>query len=239
MTYLELVNKVMRRIREPTVASVNENAYSRLVGEFINDAKRVVEDSWGWRALIDRVTITTTAGIRSTNLYDFNCTISGARPRENARLYIEPESSVALVRCITDDEESFLNQQNRAYRFVERTADDNDSVTGKPTDFYLETVATPVDGQTNIRVSLDPIPDATYSIQFHIVNPQNDLVGDTEVLLVPTFPVIQLAYLYTLYERGEEIGENLTLTSEKFKAALSDAIALDSSGTSNLIFTPG
>jgi hypothetical protein len=61
MTYLQAVNKVLKRLRENTVNSVDETLYSRLVGEFVNDANRMVEDSWDWSALRTTVTQTVTA----------------------------------------------------------------------------------------------------------------------------------------------------------------------------------
>jgi hypothetical protein len=43
MTYLELVNAVLRRLRESEVDTVqgvgNTNSYPRLIGDFINEAK--------------------------------------------------------------------------------------------------------------------------------------------------------------------------------------------------------
>ena len=51
MTYLQAVNKVLKRLRENTVSSVDETLYSRLVGEFVNDANRMVEDAWDWSEL--------------------------------------------------------------------------------------------------------------------------------------------------------------------------------------------
>ena len=59
MTYLELVNKVLIRLREDEVGSVNQTAYSKLVGEFVNDAARLVEDAWDWSALRTTLTVTT------------------------------------------------------------------------------------------------------------------------------------------------------------------------------------
>ena len=56
MTYLDVVNNVLRRKREEEVASVSSNTYSKMVGDFVNDAKRTVEDSWDWSAL--RTTLT-------------------------------------------------------------------------------------------------------------------------------------------------------------------------------------
>jgi hypothetical protein len=54
MTYLELVNKVMRRLRESEVDTVqgtgNSNSYARLIGDFVNEAKSQVEVAWDWTA---------------------------------------------------------------------------------------------------------------------------------------------------------------------------------------------
>ena len=42
MTYLEAINKVLRRLREDEVASPDTSSYSKLIGEFINDANLLV-----------------------------------------------------------------------------------------------------------------------------------------------------------------------------------------------------
>jgi hypothetical protein len=59
MTYLQLVNSVLRRLREDEVSSVSQNSYSKLIGEFVNDAKRSVEDAYDWTALRTTLTVTT------------------------------------------------------------------------------------------------------------------------------------------------------------------------------------
>ena len=61
-TYLELVNDVLIRMREPQVTSVSENTVSSLVGKYINDAKRQVSDAYDWDAFNTAITVTTTAG---------------------------------------------------------------------------------------------------------------------------------------------------------------------------------
>ena len=61
MTYLELVNDVLVRLRESTVSTVGETTYSSLIGKFVNDAKRQIEDSYSWNCLSTVVTVTTAA----------------------------------------------------------------------------------------------------------------------------------------------------------------------------------
>src|SRR4030042_1016615 len=73
-TYLETVNNVLRRLREPTVSSVNESNYSAMIGVFVNDAKREVEDAHDWNVLSDTLTANTTAGI-------FNYVLAGSGNR--------------------------------------------------------------------------------------------------------------------------------------------------------------
>ncbi len=58
MTYLQLVNDVLIRLRETQVSTVTQTAYSTLIGKFVNDAKRQIEDSYTWNVLAQTVTIT-------------------------------------------------------------------------------------------------------------------------------------------------------------------------------------
>ena len=71
MTYLNLVNNVLRRLREEEVTSVAQTTYSKLVGDFVNDAKKAVEDAWDWSSLRTTLTISTTANV-------FNYVMTGA-----------------------------------------------------------------------------------------------------------------------------------------------------------------
>ena len=66
MTYLDICNGVLRRLREDEVTNVSADAYSKMVGDFINDAKDLVETAWDWSALRSTLTITTSA---DDNLY--------------------------------------------------------------------------------------------------------------------------------------------------------------------------
>ena len=68
MTYLELVNDVLTRLRETNVSTVSETSYSALIGKFVNDAKRQIEDAYTWNCLSQTVTVTTTSGTSSYSL---------------------------------------------------------------------------------------------------------------------------------------------------------------------------
>src|SRR4030067_293575 len=73
-TYLDIVNNVLRRLREPVVSSVNDTEYSSMIGVMVNDAKREVEDAYDWNALTDTLTAVTSDAV-------FNYVLEGSRTR--------------------------------------------------------------------------------------------------------------------------------------------------------------
>jgi len=58
MTYLNLMNNVLRRLREEETTSVTSTTYVKMVGDFINDAKKLVEEATDWSALRETVVVT-------------------------------------------------------------------------------------------------------------------------------------------------------------------------------------
>ena len=59
MNYLDLVNDVLIRLREDEVTATTDTPYAKLIGKFVNDAKRTVEDAYQWNALSETLTVTT------------------------------------------------------------------------------------------------------------------------------------------------------------------------------------
>lgn len=234
MTYLEIVNKVLRRLREPTVTTVTENSYSALVGEFVNDAKRFVEDSWQWRALHDKLTIPLTIGQESFAFKDYNTTATGVPPTERARLQLSPTNGNALIRVIDTASSPYAYYEGVIvpfdYNYIGRSNATAQGAGGVPREFVFSPAIRSgwTSGQSTGQISpLSPVTSGSYSVDFLLVNPQEPLDQSSAVLAVPADPVIQYAYLYCLYERGEELGEMLNITAEKAKASLADAISLD------------
>jgi len=72
MTYLDIVNNILRRLRERSISTVNETSYSALIGVLVNDAKEKVENAWQWSALRSTLSATTVAGT-------FNYELNGSR----------------------------------------------------------------------------------------------------------------------------------------------------------------
>lgn len=237
MTYKELVNAVLIRLREDTVNSVTETDYSRLVGAFINDAKRVVEDAWPWSHLLRQVNLSLVNGVTAQfDLADVTGEPGTVQLNERARIYVEPSTSTYMAYVKSDGDERALSVVPQTYLKLESLTYANDSTTGEIESLIVGTNPSAASGKSRIRLTTyPPIPDDNETILLYVINPQNELSLDADVLLVPSDPVVQLAYLYCLYERGEEVGEMLTLTSNKAEAALADAIMFDSMQTSDVV----
>ena len=202
MTYLELVNDVLIRMREPTVTTVTLNSYSTLIGKFVNDAKRQIEDAFSWNALGQTITVTTTA---STSSYS----LTGAGQKFQVMDVINTTSNVGLTNISFVDMNRKLNFTPLANQI--------------PTEFAFDGV----DGSYNTKVNLYPIPDGVYTIKFALTVPQATLASDATVVLVPDVLVVQNAYSRALIERGEDGGMNSSEAYQLYKSMLSDFIALE------------
>ena len=203
MNYIQLVNSVLRRLRETEVSSVADNAYSKLIGEFINDAKRQAEDAYPWNALSETLTASTTNGI-------FNYVLEGSGQRFRV-LDVLNDTSNSVVNNATT---RWMNEQF-LLTSVQR---------GSPA--YYNFNGTDTNGDT--QVDLFPIPNGIYEIRFNIIKPQVALSADADVLLIPSEPVIFNATARAMAERGEDGGIASGEMYAIYKQSLADAIAIES-----------
>lgn len=203
MNFISLVNSVLRRLRETEVSSVADNAYSKLIGEFINDAKRQVEDAYPWNALSDTLTASTADGI-------FNYILIGSGQRFRVIDVLNDTSNIVVQNATT----RWMNDQ-----FLLTAAQK-----GSPA--YYNFNGTNSNGDT--QVDLYPIPDGAYDIRFNVIKPQVALVADADVLLVPSEPVIFNAAARAIAERGEDGGILAGEMAYIYNQSLADAIAIES-----------
>ena len=237
-TYLTIVNSILTKLREPTVSTVSANALSLLVGSFLNDAKREIEDAWQWTHLQDQFTAAfTIANVGAVKWNAQTLAGTGAAPNERAIVWQNLNTNDFLVRLNDSGVVNLLRQTQLGNRelFVALQTYANQGFKARPYNFYVTTNSAGVTAGVSTKViTCFPNPDLTYNFTVVVKNPKNDLVLDTDNMLVPTAPVQMRAYLYCLYERGEELGEALTLTSAKADEALTDAIAFDTAAQGEL-----
>lgn len=203
MTYLQLINAVLIRLRESQVSTSTETDYSTLIGKFVNDAKRQIEDAYAWNVLGQTLTITTTPGT-----YIYSMTNIGQKFQVMDAINVT--SNVGLRNV------SFV-EMNRLQNF-------STPVSGIPQAYSFDGVDT--NGDT--KVVLWGRPDNTYTIQFSLTVPQADLSSDSTSILVPDVLVEQNAYARALVERGEDGGMLSSEAYQLYRAMLADYIALES-----------
>lgn len=202
MTFLNLINKVLLRLRETQAVDVNDSDYVQLVGILVNDAKNVVQNAWDWSALRTTLTVAATVGVNSYTLtgsgQDFKV-LDAYNDTSDAHLkYISPaemNTKVALQTAAVGTPEYF------SYNGLDSNGDQN--------------------------ILVYPTPDGSYTLKFDCVVREAELTSASDSTKLPSQPVEMLAWAMAVRERGESGG---TSGSELFALAdraLGDSVALD------------
>ena len=200
MNYLELVNDVLVRLREDEVTAPTDTPYSKLISTFVNDAKRIVEDSFEWNVLTETLTVTTQDGL-------FNWVLTGVGKRFRVMDVVNSEGNYFLEGITSSRMNNLMLN--------------GESSKGSPIYYNFNGVN---DGDT--QVDLYPIPDKVYNIYFNVYKPQNKLTDASTELLVPSEPVIKYAYAQAVAERGEDGGIAASEATALADLSLADHIAM-------------
>lgn len=201
-TYLSLMNNVLRRLREDEVSEVTQTTYSKMVGDYINDAKTLVQDAHDWSTLRKTVIVPTVEDITEYSL-------TGAGER------------VKLYSAINDTSNFFMHYEtpnwfSNAYYI-------SGEVSGTPDSYTFSGV----DENDDTKVRVFPKPSGVFSLRFDVCSREPDLTADADATVLPSMPIIHQAVALLARERGETGG---TSTQDYFIIAdkyLSDAIAQD------------
>ena len=205
MTYLEAINEVLIRLREPTVTTISQTAYSSMVGYLVNDAKRQVEDAWDWDVQNTTLTITTAPG---TSTYTI---IGSGTKQKGISANITTIGSQATLTPVP-------------LKWIQNQQQLTTTTSAKPS-YY----AWRGNDGTDSKVELYDSPDGIYTIKFNLNVPQLPLALATDVILVPSDAVVMGAYARALAERGEDGALASSEAYGLFKGILSDRISLEQS----------
>lgn len=201
-TYLQLVNNVLKRLRETEVSSVGDTPYSSMIGVLINDAKREVEDAHDWNALSQTLVVPTVAG---TPEY----TLTGTGQRFKTRFVFNDTEDVEMQQV----PDRWIEKQYYLADATQRAA---------PIYYVYEGLS----GDDNV-VKVWPNPDKAYNLRFYLTIPQTDLTANSDTIKVPDHLVTLLAYAKAVAERGEDGGNSFSEAYQMYRLALADAIAIE------------
>ena len=213
MTFRELINQVLIRLREDTISSdwsgdINDSstisAYQKVIGALVNDSKRYVEQRHDWLNLRSTVNITTVNGTKNYNLS------SG--------------QEIKILDAINQTTGMHLRQVGKTYINTVTYPSQN---TGEPLYYGFNGS----DSSNNLKVDLSPVPTEAHTISFDIIKFQDDLTEAATVISVPEKPVVLGAWAMAIAERGEDGGTQSSLMAQESIEALKQAIILDSGNT--------
>ena len=201
MNYLELVNNVLVRLREAEVTAPTDTPYSKLIGTFVNDAKRLVEDSFQWNVLTETLTVTTAPDL-------FNYVLTGSGQRFRVMDVVHSSGDYFLTPKTSSQMNQFLLN----------------GVPQKGDATFYNFNGVDVNGDT--QVDLYPIPNGIQTIYFNLYKPQPTLTDASTILFVPSEPVLKYAYALAVAERGEDGGISSQEATALANLSLADHIAM-------------
>lgn len=205
MTFIEAINEVLARLRETSVSTITQNTYAVMIGHFVNDAKRQVEDAWDWDAQNTSISINTVGG---TSGY----TLTGSGTKQ---------------KCISANVTT-TGRQGRLRPVSAGFIEDQQQLTTTTNSVPCYYAWDGNDG-TDSKIQLYPTPDSAYAITFNMNVPQTTLTAASDVILVPSEAVVMGAYARALAERGEDGALASSEAYGLFKGILADRISLEQS----------
>ena len=221
MTYREIINSVLLRLREDTIASdwsgdINDSAlspYHKLIGELVNDSKKQVESYHDWNALRETFNIR----LRKGNMqYTLGDAIRGAGVSFKVLDVINKTTGRVLKQVPND----WLNEQSFP-----------DVKEGSPEYYAFNGISQAgVGREPDTNIDLYPVPNTAVDgqvVAINIVGAQTELKEASQILRVPAQPVILGAWARAIAERGEDGGTQYSAVAAEARDALVQAVQLD------------
>ena len=219
-TQIQIVNKLLSRLREDEVSSVSSSAYAKLMGIFVNDAKADLEDMWFWS--VNETAVSTSVLSDGTRTYDLTETTD----RSWLIRYINDH--LPLAYDTTADEENQLRdiplKELRRWRgSFKGTPEDVEA----PREFAIVPDA---DGRGySLELKQGSNTARTWTTYWYV--PQADLeldgTDDATEILLPERPIYLRALWYAANERGEEMGEPGSMLEVQANLAAAAAMEID------------
>ena len=224
MTFRELINSVLLRLREDTIDSdwsgsyldtVSLTSYQKLIAELVNDAKKNVESYHDWNALRETFNVR----LRDGNMqYTLGDATRGAGV------------SFKVLDVRNKNTGKHLEQVHNEW-INDRMFPTSQVQTGEPTKYAFNGISQAgTNREPDFNIDFYPIPDSTVDgniVAVNIVGAQKELKEADEVLRVPSQPVILGAWARAIAERGEDGGSFSSVVAGEARDSLNLAVQLD------------
>jgi hypothetical protein len=202
-TRLQVVNEVLERLRESTVATTSSTTYATLVARVLNSVKTEIEQSWAWLNLRDTYNVTATPGVTSYAL-------TGTGQYAQILDVWNTTSKRQMVR-------------GTYAGFNQKFFGANTLQTGDPTQY----LPVGVDANFDLQFDIWPNPSSTNSLVVNVYAPQPDPALDDTVIVVPSQILIEGIVAYLLAERGDDNGTAAQAQQAYYRALLAGSVATE------------
>jgi hypothetical protein len=183
LTFLQIVNRVLERLRESSVAAYNSTDYSTMVAGVVNQVKAEIEDAWHWHSMRETYTVSavpgttnyslTSSGMNAVVLSGWNTTTNGPMTRGSVNGFDRKFFGTASVP------------------------------TGSPDQFLVAGF----DANYDLTIDIYPPPASTNTLKLTVYVPQADLAASATVPLVPQNVLIEETIARMQVERGDEMAQ--------------------------------
>lgn len=230
MTLLEIVNKVLRRLREDEVTGFSTE-YALLIADFVADAHREVQEFHDWSKNDYTLVVRLVDGVAQ---YDLTRTVANGGSVES-NYYPPGENS--FLRFIGDVPQAWVGDsisdttlaplKFASWEDLDRMYRENTDAEGEPEYFAVQpsdlaSVAGQVEGGWRMFVYPKPTGTRYVTMRWHVpealIDPDSD--DPSREILTPWRPIVLGALMLALNERGEEMGEPGQLAEKRYYAAL-------------------
>ena len=200
-TFTNAVNYVLRRMREDQITAPTDTSYATLLGDMVNEAKRMVEDIHDWQNLRTDIQLTMVQGQEEY-------AITGSTERGRLLNVWHDQDYFHLHKGVPKNIKSYLAMN----------ADQ-----GRPSQYFMTGT-----NATDRTLKVWTRPNATVqTLTCEVVVPQADMSVGTEVFSTPYWPIYLAAYAMAIDERGDDQGMVLIKAEAAAANALADAVAHD------------
>lgn len=208
MTFVQTVNRVLRRLREDQVSNYDDTDYSTLVSDLVNETITEMQGRCNWHSLIDRFTITTDG---SSLVYALTSTESEKSRNSNDQL---------SIRHVFNDSDDYpLIKVPYGHITVAKLS----TTPSNNLQWYREMG---VDSSGNRQIELYP-DVASKTVVVEAYNPHDDIAASATQILLPARVVFLGAYARAVEERGEDSGTPATSAWQLYRTALADAVVME------------
>lgn len=212
MTFLQLINKVLVRLRQDAITSLSDSG-ATLAAHFVNQAKEEIEDIGPWKALRSLVSVPTVQG---TEEY----LITGS----NERSY--PLQECGQIEVFETTSNSVRRQlQVVPYEALAALHEKDTSQTQGVAEYVAFNKTA-----TGLYIRFYPIPESVRTYKVRVVIPQAELAAVSTALTIPSRPVWLLAAAYMVQERGEELSGEPGQLMAQARIAIDNAMLTDFGG---------